>query len=316
MIINSITYRWVNFSDSQANTNNIVITDVNKTVNLRTQIYPRQNYHWTNSSFTLAEWRLFTFTWQIFWATKTERQNWQTRLWNIIKPEWLPDSTNDWFYELTWKDDWGTQYKLDAKVYKMPEYSNWLNDPVIKFTFELYSEKSWYKWYTDQSFSSWAETERWDSTISRWDSNWTWWWVWSVIYWFFGWITLWTILWTTLWSSSWNYWESLITNSWNFIAPVKIQLIWSIQNPRIHNLTNSRSYRLTWITTTNLIIDNRERPFVVTNDGIDISSYRQAWSKSIVLEPWSNTILVTWDDFVPDSPLELTLSYNYAYIQS
>ena len=149
-----ITRNWVingvNLSSSLSYINHIVIQDVDKTLKLNTSIFNRQDSHWAIASYTLAEWRLFTFKWQIFWSTKIERQYWQNILNSLIKPIWLIWQESEYF-QISWQDDWWNQYKTNAKVYSMPSYTNWLDSPVIDFTFELYAQESSFKWYTENS---------------------------------------------------------------------------------------------------------------------------------------------------------------------
>ena len=112
----------------------------------------------------------------------------------------------------------------------------------------------------------------------------------------------------------WIIWNFNVQNDWNFIAPCKIEIIWSILNPVIRNTTNNRYFWITW-TTTNLIIDNRERPFIITDEWVDVSSNRMAWSNFIMLNTWSNNILITRDD-AWTWEIVVNFYYNDTYINN
>lgn len=282
MIIKEITYKGYSIGSAY----NILINQSNKGVSLRTEIYNKQNFHGSRTSYTLAEGRLFTIGGVIYWESFADRQIWVNFLNSIIKPEWIPNSTDTWFYELTWKDwDWN-QYKTQAKVYRVCEFNHWVNEPIIQFTFELFSEISWYYWYTDQQVV-WSET------------------------WNLAWVTLSKTL--PFWlSTMWN-WIS-VTNSWNFVAPCSIRVQWSLENPVIYNATTKTGYRLYWVTTLDLVIDNRWNTLVVTEQGQNATQYRWSGSTSIFLEPWVNEIYVFWD--TPNPSLAVTIDYNHTYMGS
>ena len=141
MIWKNYTYKWFVFDDNTASQNHIVLQDVKKTTSLNTTIYNKQNYHGSVITNTLSSWKLFTFTWQIFGLTREDRAIWQKRLNDIIKPEWLFWTDNNWFYELSFtQDDW-SQVKCNARVYSMPDYTTSVDENfIINFSFELYCE--------------------------------------------------------------------------------------------------------------------------------------------------------------------------------
>lgn len=283
MIINNATYKGYSLSNS---TYNIVLQWESKAVNLRTDIFNKQNFHGANSSYTLAEWRLFTFTWVIYGATYQARQTWIDYINWLIKPEWIPTSTNTWFYELTWEDWNANKFKTNAKVYKMCEFTHKVNEPVIEFTFSLYSDLAWYYWYTDQVVTG---TDTWN----------------------FVWVEL-STLFTFELSTLSNTIQ--VSNSWNFVAPCKIRLVWSLENPVVYNNTTWTAYRLDWITTTDLVIDNRWETLVVTDEWLNIAKYRDTGSSSIFLNPWINEIFAFWDNASPS--VTATIEYNHTYIWS
>ncbi len=282
MIIKNVTYKWNSFDSIH----NIVFRDNNKWVNLRTDIINKQNFHWSRSTNTLAEGRLFTFTGLIYWATYQERQIWIDFLNWIIKPEWLPTETNRWFYQLTWEDWNWNKFKTQAKVFSMCDFKHIPNEPIIEFTFELYSEQAWYYWFEDLIYT-WVDT-------------------WNIV-----WIQLETIFEFSLSQIS-NTIQ--ITNSWDFVAPCSIRLQWTLENPVIYNNTTQTAYRLDWVTTTDLIIDNRWEILIVTDKWLNISRYRWSWSSSIFLNPWINEIFIFGDNVDPS--ITVTIEYNHTYIGS
>lgn len=277
MLIHNIIYNWVDLSDTNATTNNLVVQEVDKAVGLRCEIIPKQNSHWTTTTNTLASWRLFTFKWTIF-GDRAGSMNGQTVLNGML--------TLDWEHELSFDDDWWNSFKCQAKVFKMPEYKTTLENDIVEFTFELYSEDPTLISFTDKSAL---------------------WWYW----------TIWgTVLWTTLGTTLSNaIWVISINHLWNFRALTKITLVWSIDNPKVFNYANSEFYKLNR-TTSNLIIDNTVSPTVITDSWINVKADRAVWSTWIVLEPWINNLLVLWDDYSPTSPLVVTIYYNDSYINS
>lgn len=151
MIIRDFTYKGISLSDSVASTTKIVIQSVDKDVKLRTAIFDRVNYHGATSSYTLASGRLFTIRGVIFGATRADRATGQTAINNIITPVSNPNSTNRGFYALTWKDDSGNIVTANVKVYSMPTYKHENGSDLIEFSFELYSEESYYTGNADSS---------------------------------------------------------------------------------------------------------------------------------------------------------------------
>jgi hypothetical protein len=283
MIIKDVTYKWYNLSST---TYNIVLNENNKNVALRTNIYQKQNFHGARSSYTLSEWRLFIFSGVIYGATYIERQTGVDYINWLIKPEGLPSETNTGYYELTWKDWNNNKFKCNAKVYKVCEFKHVVNEPIIEFTFELYADVPYYFGYTDQVVT-WASTNNLAGVLLP-----------SILEFWLSWVA------NTM----------SILNSWNFVAPCKIELVWTLENPVIYNNTNSTAYRLDWITTTDLIIDNRWESLIVTDEWDNVSKYRGSWSASIFLAPWLNEIYIFWDN--ADPSIVATVTYNHTYINS
>jgi len=275
------SYNWTYLS-SDSVTVQLTATTVVYNATLKSNVSDRVNYHWSYIGNTVASWRLFTFNWSIFWDTQAERQTAYIELSNLIKPEGTPTLDNRWFYELLWTDEGGRDVRCMAKVYT-PLQVDTRSDDVIDFKFELYSEESSYSWQA-LLYSNGLQG-------------------------YFWWTTLGTRLGTIL---NDLIWEIEITNSWNFKSPCLINVVGSITNPKVLNTVN---WRFFWVTktTTNLIIDNRERPFIVTDEWINVMSYRTSWSNFVYLDPWANTLVLLWDDYDSSWTVTIDILYRYQY---
>jgi phage-related protein len=84
-----------------------------------------------------------------------------------------------------------------------------------------------------------------------------------------------------------------VTNAGDYPAPVKITIVGTVEDPNVRNVLNGRYYRLTGVTTTNLVIDGTAAPFTVEDGGLDVSGYRAAGSVTPMLSPGANTLAVT-----------------------
>ena len=277
MLVHNITYNSVDLFDTLTDTNNIVIQDVDKQVDLRTTIFNRNSYHWSNTTNTLASGRLFTFTWKIFW-NRSQSFNGQNILNNLLQL--------NWFNELSFDDDWWNRYKTEVKVFKMPTYKSSLENNIVDFTFELYSESPTLKSFTDKS------------------ANGNYWRLWGIL------------LPVELPEEiSWNYNWIIVNNLWNHEALTKVTITWSILNPKILNITTWKYYWITW-TTTSLVINNKVNPLLVEDNWINVKANRTAWSVWLTLQPWNNEIVVLGDDFSYENTLIFTIEYNDEHISS
>lgn len=277
------TYKDIDFSNSLARDEKIAIIDVQKNLWLRTEIYPKQNYHWVNTSNTIAEGRLFTFRFSIF-GNREERSGWQQKLNSAIVPEYNP-SKGKWLYELSWtRDDW-SRVTTAARVYRMPTYDE-INpgSSVITGTFELFAPNP--EFYSISEKNTEGEYGR------------------------RGWFKLDTNLDFTM---NELLAEIVVINEWNFAAPLTIIINGAIKNPKIKNLTTDNFY---WIndTTNNLVIDNRSDIFIVEDQWVNIKASRMEWSEILRVNPWKNTFIVTWDDFDYDSTLDIDIFYKDTYL--
>lgn len=322
MIWKDFTYKWFTFSDDTATINNIVLQDVKKSITLNTTIFNKQTYHGSVLSNTLASGRLFTFSWQIFWKTREERANGQKKLNDIIKPEWIFWDTKG-FYELSFFQDDGTKVKCNARVYSMPDYTTTIEQNyIINFTFDLFVENSYFVSFENK------QTDQTVSTIIGWNKlqnklpnklNWF-----TVVTYSQANITdiddfilidvEWNEIMDLVQDPSWSFPNA--NNLWNFVWPVRIEVIWELLNPKVTNLTNWRFYWLTWITTNHLIIDNTWSNFIVEDNWVNLKSYRASWSKQLYISPWINEFNVTADNLSLDENYQIKIIYNDYYINN
>lgn len=322
MLWKNYTYKGFTLSDDTALLNNIVLQDVKKWITLNTTVFNKQTYHGSILSNTLASGRLFTFSWQIFWKTKEERANWQKKLNDIIKPEWI-FWDNQWFYDLNFfQDDW-SRVKCKARVYTMPDYQTSVEQNyIINFTFDLFVQEPYFVSYEDKSVDQTVSTLMWWNTLPNLLPN--------TLNWFI------VITYTQenildvdgniLLDVEGNEIMDLVQNPtgtfpnannlWNFDWPVRIQVIWELENPKITNLTNWRFYSLEWITTNDLIIDNTGKEFIVTDEWVNVKSFRWSGSKQLLISPGINEFNVSADNLSIDSTYRIIINYNDYYINN
>jgi len=292
MIGKNFIYKWYDFSDEaqeiKLNTEWywIILQDVNRNLSLRTNTTDRANFHWWYASETLAWPRLYTITGKIVGQTKALRDKGWQELVTIIKPEGNPNIVNRGFYPLQFKDDWWQDLVAYCKVYSMPNATNDLDNPVIDFTFELFSE-------TERIY--WTETK----VVSGKKA-------------FISWITLPTTLPTVLGT---YWWTIIVENKGNWIAPMKIQVVGKSTGLKLINTTNGNKYRLNW-ETSNFVIDNRNlnnnpiENLIVTDNGVNIKSRRNSGA-DIFLNPWINHIAVLTSDTTEDPNITITFRDTY-----
>lgn len=140
MILKNFTYRGLNMSDSQAQTNGFILTRETHALNLTTASYSRQSGHGAVTGYSVSGGRLFTFSGKLFGATPAERQSAITRLESVIRPEGIPGAG---LYPLTFETAGGRTWSIQAKVYsglQLTEAEDEGFSPVIGFTFELFAE--------------------------------------------------------------------------------------------------------------------------------------------------------------------------------
>lgn len=278
------TYKWNRFSDLIGSTSNLVLQDVERNVPLRTDIFNRANYHGTYSSNTLAWWRVFNFT-GVIHGTRAERDIARTNLVNLIQPE--PNPSDSAFYDLTWKSDSDWDRQVKAKVFQVPFPTNWLCDPFIDFTFQLYSE--WPEIYDPTAVETTGFT-----------------WL----------ITGFLIPFTLPYTAWWLVNPITITNTGNWTSGVILEVTGTITNPHIVNVTNGRHLSFTWSfdwfkvdTFTRDSITWRN--YSVTSNWVDIRSKRDHWVP-ILLDKWENTLVVV-NDSIDVLPVKISHYNTFLY---
>lgn len=286
MIIRDFTYKGISLSDSVAGTTKIVVQEVNKDVQLRTATFDRANFHGTNTSFTLASGRLFTVSGVIFGSTRADRATGQNVLASIIAPESNPTPDNKGFYDLTWVDDNGDTMVASAKVYSMPKYGHENGTPIIEFSFELYSEESFYTSNSD----------------SEADGG-------------YGYIGGAALPFTLPVALDDIVGAITVNNYGNFAAPCKVEVIGSIVAPKINNTTSGQSYGVS-VTTTDFVLDTRGDTPIITDVDVDISAYRSSGSSYISVLPGINYFVLQGSDYSPDSTVTVAITYRDTYISS
>ena len=278
MIGKARKYKWLDFTDAvqcasqTSNWYSVVLQDIKMDLPLRTTVLDRANYHWGYSSNTLWWERLFQFTAIAIGENKAKRDIIWRKIISTLCPEPNPWSNTRWFYDLTWKTDWWEDRVVSAKVYQVPFPTNWLTDPLINFTFDLYCE-------TEKVYSPTTKTASW----------------WLGLLW---WFTLPTPLPISFF---WYSWYIEVNNLWDWSAPCKIEVLGNCNNLQIMNITNWMIYRNNW-RTTDFIIDNTNldndptKISVVTDLWVNIKANRNSGA-DIFLDPWMNRIVVLSDNY-------------------
>jgi hypothetical protein len=110
-----------------------------------------------------------------------------------------------------------------------------------------------------------------------------------------------------------NLAEITAINSWNFACPMRIVVVWSIDNPKITNITTWKFYKLNK-TCTNLVLDSTWTSFIVTDEWVNVKADRATWSEIIRLNPWTNKILLTGNNFDYESTINRDIYYNDTFI--
>jgi len=287
-------YKWIDFTDSVqyasrvANGYGVFIQNEVHWTTTRTDVFDRANYHGGYSSETLAGGRLFTFDCIAVWSTKAQRNTIRNTIVAALQPEPNPWASNRGFYDLDFDDDWWNARTVKAKVFTPPTPTNDLDDPLIRFTFELYAEEEKIYWDTEKTTSG-TVGYLWGFTLST------------------------PLPYTTAWYIN----IISVTNAGNRAAPFKMQLLGEAVNPKIINLTNGNKYRIEK-TTTNYIFDNRNlnnlptERLVVMDNWLDIRAYRSSGA-SIYLDPWVNELVVITDNHDTTNTVEFTFRDSYLY---
>lgn len=271
-------YKWLQLSND-TNIYNFQVDNVSNEVIYEWKIFSNENADWIYSSNITTGARYFDFTGRIY-GTKSERELAYKKLKEIIRSEDFPSLYNRWFYTLKWTDKRWIASKIQAKVYK-PLKTEEIAHNMLSFTFTLLADNPL---YTSQS----------EETIT--------WWL-GII----GWNTLPNVLPNVLNEGNWAI---TITNKWDKKASMYIQILWNLTNPRITNITNGQSLKIL-TNTTILVVDNRMKPFIVTENAVNIKSYKR-W-EFLYLSPWENKIVITSENYTEINDIDVLIKYNDTY---
>lgn len=107
---------------------------------------------------------------------------------------------------------------------------------------------------------------------------------------------------------TWTLNEIVINHEGDKKAPFYIKIIGTLENPRITNATNGQSLKIL-ATTTSLEVDNRQKPFKVTDNWSNIKSTRR-W-EFVYLSPGENKIVVSIEG--GDSEASVTIKYRATF---
>ena len=290
------------------------VVDCNNDYAMSTSVFTRTNYHWVRTSNTIAEGRLFSFTMKIFWTYKEKYEAYRY-LSQKIKPAWFPSRETE-FKQLKWRDERGEDVQCMVKVYKWISVHEDRND-IWTVTFELLSENPNYERQTETTVN-WSWWNFWYLSIPTW---WR-----QILHW---WIPINDAIWQINLPMLWNY----------DATPVKIEVIWEVDNPKIYSLDNKVWYKLNK-TTQRFVYDNREES-IVEDQWINVKQYRSPWSSEVYLRStdwweyivdheWNqivdnegnsiisawvwNKFIVTWENFDFSKDVIVNVIYRYNYI--
>lgn len=283
MLGKAFKYKGFDFTDwAQAE---IVLQASQRPIALRTQVFDKANFHGTYLGATLAWGRLFEFDWQVFWETKAKRWIWRKKLIDVIQPDHNPSSINRGLYDLERLTDGWLAMTTKARVYAWLRDEHKIDDPIIDFSFSLYSEN-------EAVFSPTVKTATWGIGI-------------------FAGIPLWTPFATPI---SWYGGYVTCENEGNRPTPIYVVVNWECDNPQLINLTNWYAYRIWSVDspyTTNLLeYDNRNlnndptKVLVVNDLGNSIKAQRSQGG-GIFLSPWENQFILLTDNDNPDVTMDI-----------
>jgi len=282
MIIHNITYAGKSLADSNAKLNNLVIQNVEFTPTLKTSIIENLLGFGGVAKNPTGGLRLFTFSGQIF-GDRAGSANGQAFLNNLT-------ALGGGYQELSWDGDDGQRYKCEAQVYSLPRYTANIDNNIVDFTFELLSSSFEYFGAVNRELIFEVGVDITNQEMQGGNAG----------------INLGSEMPLTLGGGLAGL---IVNNVGNHQALCKIEVNGEAINPVVHNYTNGRQYRLN-MTTQLLVIDNRNG-LIVTNNGADCSSNRQAGSTSIVLSPGSNIIAVTSENDLTGAIIKVFFNDTY-----
>lgn len=281
MLVRNVTLNGISFSGELARANRVVLDSFKNDARLATFTLERQTSPGTVVGRSVAQGRLYSIKGNVF-GTDAERQAGIDLVNAAVRPDDLISGTA--LLELAWEDLAGRLLKADVQVYSLPEWEHDVASPVASFSFELLSPDATFKGFSNQSRNVAISTV--------------------------GGFVMPAVVPVILGGDPGAF---TATNSGNYPAPVRVEIIGSIQDPKITNRNNGRFYGLTGITTTQFVLDGTIRPLSVTDEGSDVSGYRTAGSVTPMLVPGDNLISIT-GTFSPSAPPLVRFTWNDTYI--
>lgn len=266
-------YKGLQLSNSQ-NPYNFQVDDVANEIVYEGKIFSNDNSDGVYSS-NITTWaRYFEFTGRIY-GTKTEKELAYKKLKEVIKSEDFPSITNRGFHTLKWTDKRWQAVQIQAKVYKALTTKESAHN-MLEFSFTLLADEPLYK-SQSETIENGGLWRLWGNTMGN-----------------------------TMGNALNEGTDTItITNNWDKKAPVYIQILWALTNPRITNITTGQSLKILQDTTI-LVVDNRTKPFIITENGVNIKASKR-W-EYIYLAPWDNEVVITSEG--GDTEVDVTIKTN------
>lgn len=258
---------------------NFQVTDVRNTITYDSDVNSNKNNNWAYSTNVTAGARLFILRGTIYGTTEEKNLAYQ-ELKKIIRVEDFPSIENKGFYTLKWTDKRGKNVQVSAKVYKPLETSEGKHE-TLDFEFSLLAEDSFY-YSQEEKTANGGIGLLWGNVMPNVMPN--------------------NLFWGT------DYIE--VTNDGDSKAGLYISVLGSLTNPRITNITTGQTMKLE-TNTTNLIVDNRERPFIITDMGVNIKSTQVG--QYVYLVWWVNQILISCENYTGNDQAEVYLKFRDTY---
>jgi len=241
----------------------------------------KQTYHGSVSNPTFARERLIQITGEIYSTAKTSRGTIRNILDDLFALEGFP-SQGEGFYPLTFTDDDGTLWTIQAKVYNKIEYRQDRGSKIINFAVNLLAEDPVILGASIKTATSTYGTQ---SGLS---------------------------LPTTLPVSMDSYeGEFQVINSGNFISSPVITITGDITNPKIFNITTGRFWKMTIdMNPADVLIINTKTATALLN-GINALANRATGSQWIFINPGINMLVLLGDDYNPGDPTKASVLVEY-----
>jgi len=266
-------YKGLQLSNS-SNPYNFQVDDVANEIVYESKIFSNTNTDGVYSSNVTTGARYFEFTGRIY-GTKTERELWYQKLKEAIKSEDFPSIVNRGFHTLKWSDKRGQDVQIQAKVYKALSTKEARHN-MLEFSFTLLADQPLYQSQTENTETG-GLGRLWGNTLGNTLPN----------------------------TLDQGLGGIIIDHQWDKKAPIYIKALWSLSNPRATNITTWQSLKIL-TSTTILEIDNRSKPFKITEDGSNIKSTKR-W-EFIYLAPGENKIIISAEG--GDQDVEVTIKYR------